>query len=398
MSKKIPLGAAISFMAIVAAVTFTITMIFANNTFNQTILNVKEREEMYNKLAEVDQLVRQNYVGDIDEVTLLDSINEGYLDGIGDPYAAYYSVEATRTVEQIQAGTLIGIGVVTSDASGYLRVQTVYEDSPAALAGIQKSDLIVKVGDQDIKSLDKENSEWLLYGEPGTTVSLTIRRENVDSVVEMQRKNYTVPVVEYTLLDDVAYIRLYDFTSEGVAAFKSALDRASSDGAAGLVFDLRNNTSRDLDSAASMLDYLLPTGNIYSLTYKDGTKETLRKSNEEEVTLPMAVLMNSSTACAAELFAADLHDFDKAKLVGETTAGKGAAQSKFTLKDGSSFYMTNAYWNAAVTQEINGVGVAADYEVHLSAEQAAAFSTGELLFEDDPQMIKAQEVLNVLKS
>ena len=140
--------------------------------------------------------VRQNYVGEIDEKTLMDSISEGYIGGIQDRYAAYYSVESTNTRDLISSGKLIGIGAnVNADASGYLRVTSVYSDSPASVAGLQKDDLILKIGDQDIRSMDFTKSRELLYGEAGTSVILTIRRDNTDSQLEIVRKNYTVPVL-----------------------------------------------------------------------------------------------------------------------------------------------------------------------------------------------------------
>lgn len=398
MSKKISLGAAISFMAVVAAVTFTITMIFSMGIFNQKVLNVKEREEMYNKIAEVDQLVRQNYVGEIDEKTLMDSISEGYVSGIQDRYAAYYSVESTNTSDMISSGQLIGIGAsVNADASGYLRVTSVYSDSPASAAGLQKNDLILKIDDQDIRSLDFTKSRELLYGEAGTSVILTIRRDNADSQLEIVRKNYTVPVVSMTMMESNAYIRLYDFTPDSIATFKNTVDQAVADGATGIIFDLRGNTSGDLDSAAEMLDKLLPSGDIYSLTYKNQLTELKKTSDEDHVSLPMTVLVNSSTASAAELFAADLRDYNMAKLVGNTTAGKGVAQTKYTLKDGSSIYLSNAYFNPAVTENFNGTGLTPDHDVSLSADQQKSYDNGQLTEDSDAQLIKAVEVVNAMK-
>lgn len=398
MSKKISLGAAISFMAVIAAVTFTITMIFSMGVFNQKVLNVKEREEMYNKIAEVDQLIRQNYIGEIDEKVLMDSVSEGYVAGIQDRYAAYYSVESTNTLDMISSGKLIGIGAnVSADPSGYVRITSVYSDSPASAAGLKKNDLIIKIGDSDIKTVDFNKSRELLYGEAGTTVVLTVRRDNVDSQIEVVRKNYTVPVVSMNMMDGNAYIRLYDFTPDAIATFKNTVDQAISEGATGLIFDLRGNTSGDLESAAEMLDKLLPSGDVYSLTYKDGTTELIKTSDEDHVNLPMVVLTNSTTASAAELFAADLRDYNMAKLVGNVTAGKGVAQTKYTLRDGSSIYLTNAYFNPAASENFDQVGLSPDYEVSLSADQQKAYDNGEIATSDDAQLSKAVEVLDAMK-
>ena len=112
MSKKISLGAAIAFMAIVAALTFTLTMVLSMNDFTEMMVNVRDRESMYQKLAEISRTVRDNYYYSVNEDLLMDNVAAGYLDGLGDPYGRYYSAEEYAEYLDTQEGEYIGVGIV----------------------------------------------------------------------------------------------------------------------------------------------------------------------------------------------------------------------------------------------------------------------------------------------
>ena len=132
MNKKISLGAALALMLIITAVTFSVTMIFSRQMFSTTITNISEKQAMYDKLSEIDSYVRQNYYGTIDETNLNDYISTGYIAGLSDRYAAYYSASDYATLQQENAGQLVGIGIrATKNESGFIEVTEVYPDSPA---------------------------------------------------------------------------------------------------------------------------------------------------------------------------------------------------------------------------------------------------------------------------
>ncbi len=164
MNKKISLGAAITFMIVVAGVTFCITMMVALNHFNDMVLNVKEREEMYKKISNIDAEVRQNYTGasQIDEEYLSDMISAGYIRGIGDKYASYLTKDEYETVLQEQNGQLVSIGVtLAKDQTGYLKVLSVQEGSPADQNGIKRGDLLISADGTDLKNLTLSRGEQL---------------------------------------------------------------------------------------------------------------------------------------------------------------------------------------------------------------------------------------------
>lgn len=138
MNKKISLGATITLMIMAAAVTFSITMIYYMDVFNGKVYNLKERETMYSKLSELDRIVRANYIGEIDEDALNEALADGYIVGSGDKYARYFTPEEYESYMVDLEGRVVGIGVsAQQDPSGYILVNEVYADSPAAMVGLQ---------------------------------------------------------------------------------------------------------------------------------------------------------------------------------------------------------------------------------------------------------------------
>ncbi|MCI8500967.1 MAG: PDZ domain-containing protein [Oscillospiraceae bacterium] len=399
MNKKISLGAAISFMAVVAAITFTVTMIFSMNIFNDKVYNVKEREELYKKVSEIDHLIRQNYIGELDEQSLLNELSSGLMKGSNDPYAAYYDAETFSRLQAIENGRLVGIGAEMSrDESGYIRLNTVYDNSPAAAAELKDGDLIVAVNEQDIRTAGYTESLEQLMGEPGTRVQITYRRDSVDSSCQILYKVFEMPVVSLEMREDGnAYVKISAFSAAAVKQFRSVLNEITQSEATGIIFDLRNTAGGDLMSACEMLDLLLPAGDLLSATYKDGTTELLKRSDSNETNLPMVTLVNGKTQYAAELFAANVSDYGKSKLVGANTFGQGVMQQSYQLKDGSGIVLSSAYFNPAVSANFNEVGIKPDYEVTLSADAEKSLSHGTLAQADDTQLAKAVEVLDTSK-
>lgn len=397
MNKKISLGAAICFMAIAAAITFTITMTYAKNIFNTKIANVDERAQVYEKISEIDQIVRNNYLNDIDEDELINAIADGYMKGLEDDYAYYMDQEEYNEYKMDNAGELIGIGVtVTLDESGYIRILEVNEGSPAEQAGLQAGDLITKVGDADVLTVGYQEATGLIRGEEGTKVTLTIHRDQEELTVEVTRKLMDTVTVTYRMIGENGYIKISKFDSNTPRDFKAAVEDLQAQGATGLIFDVRNNPGGLLDSVAEVLDYLLPEGDIVSSTDSKGDTEVLYTSDADFVDMPMVVICNGETASAAELFSAGLRDYQKAELVGVNTFGKGIMQTSYSLADGSAINFTTHYYNPPSGVNFHGVGLKPDYEVQLTDEQALRL--GELSDEEDAQLQKAISVLDSQKS
>lgn len=395
MNKRISIGAALAILLIVAAVTFSMTMIYARNDFNRRVNDLREREREFEKYAEIDRLVRINYYGKINDAQLMDSVAKGYVQGIGDTYATYLSAEEYKKLTETDEGDNVGIGAIIEQAPDdfYLLVTQVYPESPSQVAGIEAGDLIVKIDDVD---LTRENSKQMLEsisGPQGTKITLVFRRGSEDKPADMTRRAVAIPTVESRLLEQAApeeplvgYIRIKDFGERTYDQFNRELRRLTDAGAKSLILDVRDNKGTTMKTATKILDKLLPDGILATATYKDGTTSVEAVSDANEINLPMTVLINGGTASAAELFAQAIRDFDKGRIVGATTVGKGVLQEYVRLSDGSAIQLTVAQYQPPSGISFNEIGVKPDFDVRLEEDWA-------LLGDDlDTQLIKAKEV------
>ena len=386
-------GSLASAIAIIAmTVTLSVTMILAMKLFDRTVSDVNEKQAMYNKLAEIDKSVRDNFYTEINDQTLYDMIATGYIAGLGDRNSKYYTAKQVIERNDIASGKLMGIGAdLIKDTSGYFKIVKIYSGSPAETAGLTKGTLITKLNDTDLKSLTLDSVNSLLRGESGTTVTVTYLKDNVETAVDIQRSVYEIPLVEYQLIEDsVGYIRIFSFSEDTAARVDYAVNSLTSQGATSLIFDVRDNADGSLSAAAECADLLCPAGTIVSGTYRDGETRVLYTSDENEVTLPMVVITNESTSGAAELFAVSVRDLRGGKIVGATTAGKGTLQRTYSMSDGSAIDLTVAVLVPGKSDSFDGTGVMPDYERVLSADEKAIYY--EFTVTDDPQILRAQEV------
>lgn len=397
MNKKISLGAAIAFMLIVAAATFSMSMLYAMSTFNEKVYSVKERESTYSKIAEIDSYVRQNYIGSITETRLTDATAEGFLAGTGDPYAKYYDASNYARLLDDYSNKSVQIGIVTTmDESGYIRILEVYPDSPAQAVGLEVDDLIVNIDETDVSKDNYTEAVGMLRGEPGTKMTIVLRKGVEDTTLEITRRFVEVPSVNSSLLDNyIGLVTFKEFNDNTPDQFNKQVNSLIDQGAAGLIFDVRGVNTGTLRSVAQVLDKLLPEGVIVSSTNKNGETTVLETSDAREVALPMQVLVNEKTSGEAELFAQAIRDYNKGGIVGTTTAGKGTMQTTFPLTDGSAIRLTTARYNPPVSPSYDGVGVQPDFEVKMTEEQAAlASAIGGV--DNDPQLKKAVEAITVV--
>ena len=394
MSKKVSLGVAATVTLIAMAVTFSMTMTVSMNMFNNTVSSVKNKERMYNKLSEVDRYVRANEYFDINDDTLNDTIASGYMLGISDRYARYYSAKAYSERVGLANGRLMGIGVavVKDPSSGYARIIRVYDNTPATNVGLEVGGFITAIGDTSTRSMsDTANMTSALLGEEGSTVNikyLTPLRE--EQSFEIIHANYTTPSISTVRLMDngVGYLRVDSFTSGTAVEFRNAVNSLTNQGATSLIFDLRDNSGENLNAALVATDYCVPSGLIAQSQDKGGNVTDLRMSDENEVTLPMVCLVNGSTASGAELFANALRKMAGATIVGSTTAGKGVLLSDpQSLSDGSAVVITVGILLDNEGKNWNGTGLTPDVDASLTNDEQSSYY--DFTVDNDPQIAKA---------
>lgn len=394
MSKKVSLGVAATVTLIAMAVTFSMTMTVSMNMFNNTVSSVKNKERMYNKLSEVDRYVRANEYFDINDDTLNDTIASGYMLGISDRYARYYSAKAYSERVGLANGRLMGIGVavVKDPSSGYARIIRVYDNTPATNVGLEVGGFITAIGDTSTRSMsDAAAMTSALLGEEGSIVSikyLTPLRE--EQSFEITHANYTTPSISTVRLMDngVGYLRVDSFTSGTAVEFRNAVNSLTNQGATSLIFDLRDNSGENLNAALVATDYCVPSGLIAQSQDKGGNVTDLRMSDENEITLPMVCLVNGSTASGAELFANALHKMAGATIVGSTTAGKGVLLSDpQSLSDGSAVVITVGILLDNEGKNWNGTGLTPDVDASLTNDEQSSYY--DFTVDNDPQIAKA---------
>lgn len=394
MSKKVSLGVAATVTLIAMAVTFSMTMTVSMNMFNNTVSSVKNKERMYNKLSEVDRYVRANEYFDINDDTLNDTIASGYMLGISDRYARYYSAKAYSERVGLANGRLMGIGVavVKDPSSGYARIIRVYDNTPATNVGLEVGGFITAIGDTSTRSMsDTATMTSALLGEEGSTVNikyLTPLRE--EQSFEIIHANYTTPSISTVRLMDngVGYLRIDSFTSGTAVEFRNAVNSLTNQGATSLIFDLRDNSGENLNAALVATDYCVPSGLIAQSQDKGGNVTDLRMSDENEITLPMVCLVNDSTASGAELFANALRKMAGATIVGSTTAGKGVLLSDpQSLSDGSAVVITVGILLDNEGKNWNGTGLTPDVDASLTNDEQSSYY--DFTVDNDPQITKA---------
>ena len=401
MSKKVSLGVAATVTLIAMAVTFSMTMTVSMNMFNNTVSSVKNKERMYNKLSEVDRYVRANEYFDINDDTLNDTIASGYMLGISDRYARYYSAKAYSERVGLANGRLMGIGVavVKDPSSGYARIIRVYDNTPATNVGLEVGGFITAIGDTSTRSMsDAAAMTSALLGEEGSTVNikyLTPLRE--EQSFEIIHANYTTPSISTVRLMDngVGYLRIDSFTSGTAVEFRNAVNSLTNQGATSLIFDLRDNSGENLNAALVATDYCVPSGEIAKQQDRDGNVTVLRMSDETKINVPIVCLVNGSTAGSAELFANALRKMAGATLVGTKTAGKGVVLSDAqSFSDGSAAYITVGLLLDNEDQTWNEEGLRPDIDAALSVDEQNAYY--DYTLDTDPQISKAVNAATAL--
>lgn len=397
MRRQVSVSVALAITLIAMTLTFSVTMIVSMSIFDNTVSSVVEKQAQYSKLSELDNYVRANYYGEINDATLNDRIAQGYINGVEDKYSIYYSEKEYTEILEYEQGTRVGIGIsVVKDADGYFSILRVYSDSPADKAGVTRGGKVIRVDDVDTKTLTNVRAiTRLLRGEQGTTVNITCLYGADEKTFEVQRSNYYQPTVEYEKVGDYGYIRIYSFGKNTYTDFDFVISEAIGDGVRGIVFDVRGNTGETYRAAYDVIDRLCPLGVVAKSENKAGVVRNVATSDEEYVDLPMVVLVDANTAAAAEIFAVSIRDLNGGLVAGAKTQGRGMLQSApQRLSDGSAVVITTAKLLTGRDESFEGVGIAPDIEISGGVEDE--FALYDPKPREDTQILRAFEVVRTI--
>ncbi|MBR6407128.1 MAG: PDZ domain-containing protein [Clostridia bacterium] len=368
MNKKISLGAAIALVVFVAAAAVFITMGVSSQLFANHSDVSPDRAAIMTKLGEIDAVVSNNYVGEINEEALSKGIMDGFFTGLGDPHSCYLTPEEYNETVLDRSGKSSDIGAYVTDYNGGMYVYFVMNNSPASDAGLEKGDIITAVAGAEVKDSGFDAAVSSIKS-MSSTFDLTVTRGQETMTVNVTPGEFKTTTIEAKILElgNIGYIRIYNFVDSTDEQFSDAVETMLRQNVSGFIFDVRHNGGGTLSSVVNMIDKLCPAGPIMYKVDKDGTTTVLHKSDSNEIEKPMLVLMDDTTASAAELFACALRDYEKAELIGTKTYGKGSMQDLFAFKDGSAINLTTSLFNPPYSPNFNGVGILPDYEVPLSS-------------------------------
>ena len=353
---------------------------------------VYDYDSYEDKVDTILQYLYAYYDGEVDEQMIEDALANGLLNGIGDKYAKYYSKEEFQRMQEDSNGEYSGVGIsIIMDDDGQIVVYKVFPGSPAQEAGVHQQDISVEAGGvRDFTDLDELVA--IVRGEEGTTVDLVFLRGEEEYSVTLERKSIITPTIEVRMLDNnIGYLSISSFEKATVKQFNEALQALEDEGMVALIIDVRDNPGGDYDAVVAMADRVLPEGTIITTRDKDGNVKEEISDEENQVRVPMAVLINANTASASELFSGAIQDYHLGYIVGETSYGKGVVQSIFRLSDGSGMKFTTETYYTPSGRCVDGEGVIPDYVVEIPPE---AYEDGVVTDEEDLQLQKAIELLS----
>lgn len=348
------------------------------------------------KLAIIEDMIDEMYLDEVEEGKLTESMYAGMINGLGDPYSRYYTAEEYASMMEETEGGYEGIGVVMQQEkeSGYITVVRCYEGTPGAEAGMLPGDTLYKIDNQEVTGMELADVADLIRKSEGKTVHIVLVREGEPDYIELdvEKRHVEIPSVSYEMLENqVGYISIFEFTEVTAKQYKAAFENLTQQGMERLVIDLRGNPGGLLTSVCEILDSMLPKGLIVYTEDKDGNKDEYKSKGKTPIEIPLAVLINGSSASAAEIFAGAIQDYGIGKLVGTTTYGKGIVQKIVPLEDGSAVKLTISKYYTPKGKNIHKTGIAPDVEVKLdeSLSKKAAVTK-----EEDNQLLTALEVIS----
>lgn len=351
----------------------------------------EDLQTLFKPFWEAWELVHTQYVDQpVDDLALMRGAIRGMLEALGDQHTSYMDPEEFTDANAGLEGTYEGIGAYVDTSGDYLTIISPIKNSPAEAAGLRPGDQIIAIDGEDMTGIQPELARRRVLGPAGSVVVLTVSREGEPDpiIFEIKRAQIVVASVEYEMLENnIGYIKLNTFGDTTSREMREALEEVMSNNPRGLILDLRNNGGGYLQTAVDIASQFIPEGVVLIERYGDGKEDVYEARRGGLATeVPLVVLVNEGSASASEIVAGAIQDYERGKLVGKTTFGKGSVQIWNPLSDNQgAVRVTIAKWLTPLERTIHEVGLAPDFEVELTED--------DFLAERDPQLDKAIEVL-----
>ena len=370
-----------------------------DNTGGDTVTISREEYEKYQKFSEVYSLfdaANMNFYQETDQDKMIEYAARGVLAGLDDPYTFYYDPEEFEEMWEDDEGNYVGIGVLISSNmdTQVCTISRVFAGSPAEEVGVQRGDILYKVGDDlFVTATNLQEAVDIMRGVPGTDVDVTFLRDGEEITFTITRKEINVNQIESKMLDnEVGYIALYQFAGNCHKEFETALNQLMAQGAKGIIMDLRDNPGGWVDQAQYIADLFMDEGELCYLVYRDGIEHHEDYPTKDgKVDVAVTILINENSASSSEILTGALRDCAGASVVGVKSFGKGIIQGVYPVGNkGAGFQMTIAQYYTPSGDAVHKLGITPEYIVELPEGDNGMYDFADT--EKDIQLKKALEV------
>ncbi len=342
------------------------------------------RSDTYRLLTlfgDVFERVRAEYVDPVSDKDLVENSINGMLTGL-DPHSSYMNAKAFRDMQVQTKGEFGGLGIVVTQESGFIKVISPIDDTPAAKAGIKAGDIITAIDGKTVQGISLNDAVDRMRGPPDSKITLTIKREGIDKPIEQSllREIIHIQVVKSRMeADNIGYVRLTQFTEQAdpslKAAIKSLQQQAPGGKLTALILDLRNNPGGLLDQAVAVSSDFVDQGEIVSTRarHPEDSQRWDAKGDDQIPNTPLVVLINNGSASSSEIVSGALQDHHRAVLLGTRSFGKGSVQTVIPLPGNGAMRLTTARYYTPSGRSIQGLGIEPDVHVAETREEQPHF-------------------------
>jgi carboxyl-terminal processing protease len=357
-------------MIIILVGLFFVVPLYNNKAESQADSIFNDLEPFFESIS----IIRSEYIEkNIDVKKLAQGAIRGMLKELDDPYSRYLDpISFQREQENLFMGHFDGLGITITIVDEQLTVISPIEDSPAYQAGVETGDNIMEIDGETTKGMTLDEAVNLLRGEKGTTVTLTIERENKEELLEIEiiRDTITIEAVKEKIIEDdkIGYIRISTFNANTGSELKEALNDFEKESLEGIIVDLRNNPGGLLESAIEVASQFIKDGNIVRINSRNNVIKDYDSYGNQYPDWPLVLLVNIGSASASEIVAGAIQDMNRGTILGETTFGKGLVQQVYSLSDNSAVMVSTSEYYTPNGRVINNVGIEPDIIIPIDKE------------------------------
>ena len=362
---------------------FTMALLIISGGGRHEVTAVEDSYERLKVFTEVLSLIQANYVDETKPRDLIYGGIKGMLETL-DPHSSFLPPDIFKEMQVETQGSFGGLGIEITVKDRQLTVVAPIEGTPADRAGLHPGDRIVKIDGDPTKDMTLIEAVKKLRGPKGTSVTLTILREESPGPFDLTLVREVIDVKSVRakdLGDGIAYIRISSFQERTGKDLLKAIEQFQKNGLSALVLDLRNDPGGLLNQAVQVSDLFLDKGQLIVYTEGRIKNQDLRFSAEHGAQVPkvpMVVLVNGGSASASEIVAGALQDWKRALVLGTKTFGKGSVQTVIPLSDGSGLRLTTAKYYTPKGRSIHGTGIVPDIVVEAPRPSVAKGQGGQM--------------------